>query len=137
MWSSADVCLTTLEAYSFSIRGKGEGGMEILKRVGTCSLCLLIAGAALSNASYAWYQLAVTGKLPIHARHGDGTLAPFTISYFVVSAFYAVAIVIGLGAIVMLIDQCIGIPIIEKVQPRLRRRVAAWIAAISFVVPIA
>jgi hypothetical protein len=84
----------------------------------------------------AWYQLAITSELPIHARHGEGTLEPFTFSYFVVAAFYALVVVIGVGAIIVLIDQHIGIPIVEKYRSRLLR-ILALIAAVSFVLPIA
>ena len=107
--------------------------MENLKKLGTLLLCLLIASASLSMAVHAWYQLATTGELPIHARHGSGTLEPFTFSYFVVAAFYALVVVIGATAIIGLIDQCI--PIVEKYRPRIRR-ILALLAAVSFVVPI-
>jgi hypothetical protein len=106
-----------------------------LKKVGGCLLCLLIAGAALSMAVHAWYQLAATGELPIHARRGSGTLEPFTFSYFVGTAFYALVVVIGVGAIIALIDQYIGIPIVEKYRPRIPR-ILALLAAVSFVLPI-
>src|SRR5260221_432593 len=97
--------------------------------VGGSLLCLLIAVASLSMAVDAWYQLAATGKLPIHARRGAGTLEPFTFSYFVLAAFYALVVIIGWGAIIILIDQHIGIPIVEKYRPRLRR-ILALVAAI-------
>ena len=113
----------------------GEGGVGNLKKVGGGLLCLLIATASLSMAANAWYQLAATGKLPIHARHGDGTLDPFTFSYFVLAAFYAIVVDIGVGAIIVLIDQHIGFPIVEKYRPRLRRLFALLTAA-SLILPI-
>jgi hypothetical protein len=105
-----------------------------LKKVGGLLLCLLIASAALSMAVNAWYQLAATGDLPIHARHGSGTVEPFTFGYFVGAIFYALVAVIGVGAIIILIDQ-LGIPIVEKYRPRLRR-VLGLIAAVSLILPI-
>ena len=109
--------------------------MGNLKKLGGGLLCLLIAGASLSMAVAAWYQFATTGELPIHARHGSGTLQPFTLSYFVVAAFYALVVVIGAGAIIALIDQHIGIPIAEKYRPRLLRFLVL-LATVSFVLPI-
>jgi UDP-N-acetylmuramyl pentapeptide phosphotransferase/UDP-N-acetylglucosamine-1-phosphate transferase len=105
-----------------------------LKKLGGWLLFLLIAGASLSMAVHAWYQLATTGELPIHARRGSGTLEPFTFSYFVGAAFYALVFVIGVTAIIGLIDQYI--PIAEKYRPRIRR-ILALLAAVSFVLPIA
>lgn len=109
--------------------------MDILKRIGGALLCLLIAGAALSMAGSAWYELATSGELPIHARHGSGTLAPFTPAYFVVAMFYALVVVIGVTMILVLIDQPIGIAFVENHRPRIRRALAL-LAAISFLVPI-
>jgi len=113
--------------------GQTEKAVGNLKKLGTLLLCLLLASASLSMAVNAWYRLAATGELPIHARRGSGTLEPFTFSYFVVAAFYALVVVIGVCAIIGLIDQCI--PIVEKYRPRIRR-ILALVAAVSFVVPI-
>jgi len=107
-----------------------------LKNVGGCLLCLLIASAALAMTVSAWYQLATTGELPIHTRHGEGTVEPFTIGYFVGVTFYALVVVIGVGAIIVLIDQHIGIQIVEKYRLRLLR-ILALLAAVNFVLPIA
>jgi hypothetical protein len=109
--------------------------VDHLKNLGGGLLCLLIAGASLSMSVDAWYQLAATGELPIHARHGSGTVEPFTFSYFVGAIFYALVVVIGVSAIIFLIDQRIGIPIVEKYRPRLLR-ILALLAAVSFVLPI-
>jgi hypothetical protein len=113
--------------------GQTEKAVGNLKKLGGLLLCLLIAGASLSMAVDAWYQLAATGELPIHARRGSGTVEPFTFSYFVVAAFYALVVVIGATAIIGLIDQYI--PIAENYRPRIRR-ILALLAAVSFVVPI-
>src|SRR5882724_4727223 len=96
---------TSLTQVSFLVAScsngdNGEGSVRNLKKVGGSLLCLLIAVASLSMAVDAWYQLAATGKLPIHARRGAGTLEPFTFSYFVLAAFYALVVIIGWGAII-------------------------------------
>jgi len=109
--------------------------LDILKRIGGGLLCLLIAGASLSMAGSAWYEFATSGELPIHARHGSGTVEQFTPAYFVLAAFYALVVVIGVTMIIVLIDQPIGIPFVEKYRPRIRR-ILALLAAISFLVPI-
>lgn len=109
--------------------------IEILKRIGAGLLCLLIAGAALSMAGSAWYELATSGELPIHARHGSGTIEQFTPAYFVLAAFYALVVVVGVGAIIALIDQQIGIAFVEQRRTRIRRSLAL-LAAVSFLVPI-
>jgi len=66
-----------------------EKSVENLRRFGGWLLCLLIASASLTMTVDAWYQLAETGELPIHARHGAGTVEPFTFRYFVGAGFYA------------------------------------------------
>jgi hypothetical protein len=129
------VSSSRVETCSCQIGDNGEGSVGHLKKVGGLLLCLLIASAALSMAVNAWYQLAATGDLPIHARHGSGAVEPFTFGYFVGAIFYALVAVIGVGAIIILIDQHIGIPIVEKYRPRLRRFLGL-LAAVSFVLPI-
>src|SRR4051794_15860165 len=112
-----------------------------LKKIGAwlggLLIFLLIASAALSITVMGRYQLAVTGELPIHTRHSSGTtVEPFEFRFFVGAAFYALVFVIGVVAVIALIDKYLGIPIVEKYPPRRRRRVFALLAAISFVLPI-
>jgi hypothetical protein len=73
---------------------------------------------------------------PIHARRSKGTVEPFTVVYFVGVTFYALVVIIGVGAIDALIDQHIGIPIVEKYRQRLLR-IPALLIAVSFVLPSA
>jgi hypothetical protein len=106
-----------------------------LKKVGSGLTFLLIAVAALSMAVNAWYQLAATGELPIHARHGSGTVEEWTFRYFIGVIFYALVAFIGAGSIIGIVDQAIGIPIVKKYGPRLRRFLGL-IAVVSLFVPI-
>ena len=115
--------------------------MENLKKFGAwlggLLIFLLIASASLSMTVLGWYQLAVTGELSIHTRRGSGTtVEPFELRFFIGAAFYALGFVIRVVAVIAVIDKYMGIPILEKYPPRLRRRIFALLAAISFVLPI-
>jgi len=105
------------------------------KKIGAAFLSVLIACSALAMAANAWYRLAANNELPIHARHGDGTAEPFSGVYFIGIAFYALVATIGVGAIIALIDQGIGIPIVERHRTRIRRLLAVC-ATVSLLLPL-
>jgi len=109
--------------------------VDILKRIASGVLCLFIAGAALAMTADAWHQLATSGELPIHARHGSGTVPPFTLAFFFAVMFYALAPVIAAGCIIALIDQQIGIPFAERHRQSIRRALA-MLFGVGFLVPI-
>ena len=62
--------------------GQRRRDVDILKRIANGLLYRFIAGAALAMTADAWHQLATSGELPIHARHGSGTVPPFTFALF-------------------------------------------------------
>jgi hypothetical protein len=115
--------------------GQRRSDVDILKRIANGVLCLFIAGAALAMTADAWHQLATSGELPIHARHGSGTVAPFTLAFFAGLIFYALLPVIAAGCIIALIDQQIGIPFAERHRRSIRRSLA-MLFGVSVLTPI-